>query len=172
MEGEESELEPILKMAFSFIKADLDINKEKWENTCKARSEAGKKGGRPPKAKKAKGFSEKQTKAKKADSVNDSVSDSVSEHDNEHEHESETDNKKQTKKSFGEFQHIKLTETHLEKLKLLYGDKTQEAINILDSYIESTGKKYKNHYAVLGEHNWVYKKMQENKKSTRVGGMF
>ena len=67
--------DPMLKMMFSFVRAQLDRDAEKYEETCKARSEAGKRGGRPKKAngffekaKKANGFSEKQTKAKKADS--------------------------------------------------------------------------------------------------------
>ena len=67
--------DPMLKMLFSIVRAQLDRDAEKYEETCKARSEAGKRGGRPKKAngfsekaKKANGFSEKQTKAKKADS--------------------------------------------------------------------------------------------------------
>jgi hypothetical protein len=77
--GEKIELEPIILMAFSFIKSDLDINKLKYEAICKRRSEAGSKGGRPEKqtkAKKANAFSEKQTKAKKADNDNDNDNDS------------------------------------------------------------------------------------------------
>lgn len=53
----------IVTMAFSFVRAQLDRDAAKYEETCRRRSEAGKQGGRP----KANGFSEKQTKAKKAD---------------------------------------------------------------------------------------------------------
>ena len=53
----------IVTMAFSFVRAQLDRDSAKYEETCRRRSEAGKQGGRP----KANGFSEKQTKAKKAD---------------------------------------------------------------------------------------------------------
>ena len=58
-------------MAFSFIKKQLDRDNAKYEEVCRKRQEAGKLGGRPKakgldeKAKKANGFSEKQTKAKK-----------------------------------------------------------------------------------------------------------
>lgn len=62
----------------------------------------------------------------------------------------------------GEFSNVKLTEDNIAKLKALYGDKFNNAIETLSSYIESSGKKYKNHYAVLGEHNWVYKKVMQN----------
>lgn len=72
-------------MAFSFIKAGIDKDTAKYQMICEARSEAGKKGGRPSrvdsveekqtKAKKANGFSEKQTIAKKADNDNEYDSD-------------------------------------------------------------------------------------------------
>ena len=40
----EPQLDGIVKMAFSFIKKQLDRDKEKWEDTKKRKSEAGKKG--------------------------------------------------------------------------------------------------------------------------------
>ena len=84
--GEECEVEDLmLDIAFEPIKAQLTRDAEKWANTCKARSEAGKKGGRPKKQAKAKqpiGFFEKQNKAKKADNVNDTDNDTVSVIDN------------------------------------------------------------------------------------------
>ena len=64
-----------VNICFEFIKSDIERDLEKWENVKNKRSEAGKKGGGPPKenesekqtkAKKANAFSEKQTKAKKA----------------------------------------------------------------------------------------------------------
>ena len=85
------DMDAVTAMAFSFIKADLDYNEEKYRQTCEARREAGSKGGRPKakepngflenqtKAKKANGFSENQTKAKKPeyeyeyDNDNDSI---------------------------------------------------------------------------------------------------
>lgn len=75
------EMDGITSMAFSFIKANMDKDNEKYERTVKARQEAGKSGGRP----KANSFSEKQTKAKKANGLsekqnnpdNDNVNDNV-----------------------------------------------------------------------------------------------
>lgn len=82
----------VIDIAFEPIKAQLTRDAEKWENTCKARSEAGKKGGRPKKQSKANkpiGFFEKQNKAKKADNDNDNdnvnVNDNVNDNDNENE---------------------------------------------------------------------------------------
>lgn len=42
--GTLSELKPMAKMAFSFIKNEIDYNTKQYEETCKKRSEAGKKG--------------------------------------------------------------------------------------------------------------------------------
>ena len=63
----------VLDIIFENVRDRMDRDAMRYDETCKARSEAGKKGGRPKKAngfsekaKKANGFSEKQTKAKKA----------------------------------------------------------------------------------------------------------
>ena len=42
--GDEVLLSPAADMAFSFMKDRIDRDCEKWEKTCKKRSEAGKKG--------------------------------------------------------------------------------------------------------------------------------
>ena len=83
------ELEGAARMAFSFIACQMDRDAEKYAETCRKRSESGKKGGRPKKAEaeekanKANGFSEKQTEAKKADNEND--------HDNDHDNDTDTE---------------------------------------------------------------------------------
>ena len=87
MENNLPDMDGMTKMAFSFIKSQLEKDHKKYEEVCRKRREAGKAGGRPrsddspekqTKAKKANGFSEKQTKAKKAD--------------NEYEYDNENDN--------------------------------------------------------------------------------
>ena len=85
--GKEPELTGAALMAFSFIRAQIDRDTAKYLETCRKRREAGKRGGRPPKAeggnenhedeekpkettenqaeaKKANGYSENQTEAK------------------------------------------------------------------------------------------------------------
>lgn len=80
------ELEGAALMAFSFIQAQMDRDAEKYAETVKKRSEAGKMGGRPTKAKgdkdkakKANAFSEKQSKTKKGDTVTDTETETVTE---------------------------------------------------------------------------------------------
>jgi len=75
--GETSELDQSLKIAFSFIKTQLDIDREKYKLQCEKNKENGSKGGRPKKSdnesnndnnkddlkeeeKKSNGFEEKQ----------------------------------------------------------------------------------------------------------------
>lgn len=89
--GKEPELQGGALMAFSFITMQMDKDAARYAETCRKRSEAGQKGGRPAKAteteekqeqatktpkkqrkaKKAKGLQGKQTKAKKPDNEND-----------------------------------------------------------------------------------------------------
>ena len=82
-----------------------------------------------------------------------------------------TKTKTETKIKYGEFNNVKLTDTEYTKLKKIYLDRLDDAIEILSSYIASKGDKYKSHYAVLGKHNWVYKKINENKPSDSVSKM-
>ena len=48
-DGIEPKFEGMLKMAFSFIKTNLDIDSEKYKKICERNIENGKKGGRPKK---------------------------------------------------------------------------------------------------------------------------
>lgn len=93
--GEAPKLEGAALMAFSFITSQMDRDAERYAEKCKKRSEAGKQGGRPrkakaseegtdqpnaqtepqEKAKKPNAFLEKQTKAKKADTETDTDTD-------------------------------------------------------------------------------------------------
>jgi predicted phage replisome organizer len=60
--------------------------------------------------------------------------------------------KKPVKHKYGEYQNVLLTDDELEKLKTEYFD-IDERIERLSSYIASTGKKYKSHYATI--RNWA-----------------
>ncbi len=62
----------MIAMAFSFMADSIKRDTEKYEQVCESRRASGKLGGRPKKEpnaldKKANGFLENQTKAKKAD---------------------------------------------------------------------------------------------------------
>ena len=73
------DMDGVTRMAFSFIKKQIDADDEKYQKTIRARQEAGKMGGRP----KANGFSEKQEKAKKANGFFEKQNNPVYVYDND-----------------------------------------------------------------------------------------
>lgn len=80
------DMDGMTAMAYSFIKSQIDRDFEKYEETCRKRSEAGKLGGRP----KAKDIKDIDAKAKKANGFQKKQNNP----DNEYENENENDIKK------------------------------------------------------------------------------
>lgn len=72
--------------------------------------------------------------------------------------------KKPTKHKYGEYNNVLLTDEELEKLKDEYID-WNERIERLSSYVASTGKKYKSHYATI--RNWARKDQAQQKEQTK-----
>ena len=62
--------------------------------------------------------------------------------------------KKSIKHKYGEYNNVLLTDEELEKLKAEYHD-LDDRIERLSSYVASTGKSYKSHYATI--RNWARK---------------
>ena len=56
--------------------------------------------------------------------------------------------KKPSKHKYGEYKNVLLTDEELQKLKTEYSD-YEERIEKLSAYVESTGKRYKSHYATI-----------------------
>ena len=66
------------------------------------------------------------------------------------------------KNSYGEFQNVKMTTAEFEKLVQAEGaDRANALIEELSSYLASSGKRYKSHYATLI--NWGRRKDKESK---------
>lgn len=72
----------------------------------------------------------------------------------------------QSKHKYGEFQHVLLTDKEHTHLLDLYGDSLDEHIKILDEYIETSGKKYKNHSLVIQK--WVHDEWEKRNKNNPV----
>ena len=84
----------------------------------------------------------------------------------------EKTNKKE-KIALGEFKNVLLTKEEVDKLYTVYNesyDDLAKAVDILDEYIENhaTGRKYKNHYAVMRTNNWVYQKVYQYKQTAPI----
>jgi len=169
--GEVDDLPFGADIVFIPIQQTIDENEEKYREVCERRAEAGRQGGRPKKAnaseekqkkqmvfeetKKSKRFSEK---AKKADSDTDSDTDIK-------EKESLRDSKKKApapkKSQYGFFKNVLLTDDEYHKLRENYID-FADRIERLSGYIESTGKKYKSHYATIL--NWARRDEERGEK--------
>lgn len=69
-------------------------------------------------------------------------------------------NKKPSKHKYGEYGNVLLTDDELDKLKNEYSD-WEDRIERLSSYVASTGKSYKSHYATI--RNWARKDKEQTK---------
>lgn len=70
------------------------------------------------------------------------------------------------KHKYGEYQHVLLTDEEHTHLVELYGSSLDEHIKILDEYIETSGKNYKNHSLVLQK--WVHDEWTKRNKNNPV----
>lgn len=71
-----------------------------------------------------------------------------------------------SKHKYGEFQHVLLTDKEHTHLLDLYGNSLDEHIKILDEYIETSGKKYKNHSLVIQK--WVHDEWVKRNKNKPI----
>lgn len=75
-------------------------------------------------------------------------------------------NNKVSKHKYGEYQHVLLTDKEHIHLVELYGSSLDEHIKILDEYIETSGKSYKNHSLVIQK--WVHDEWMKRNKNNPV----
>ena len=75
------------------------------------------------------------------------------------------------KLEYGELGKVRLTESeHLKIVERESEQRTAKAIEVLDGYIGSKGKRYASHYAVLKASGWVFDRVDEiDAKSSDVG---
>lgn len=65
------------------------------------------------------------------------------------------------KHQYGEEKKVMLTDAEYTKLTNLYGTiRLKYAINCLDTYLASKGTKYKSHYSVMRQGNWVWERTE------------
>lgn len=72
------------------------------------------------------------------------------------------------KKSYGEFEHVKLTDDEVRKLSSRFPSLYESYIEKLDLYIEQFGKdKYKSHFATIT--NWIRRDQEKVVKPNSAG---
>ncbi|MBQ7399252.1 MAG: hypothetical protein IJW06_02150 [Clostridia bacterium] len=173
--GEVQKLPPRSSMAFSFIKNALDENRDKYAETCKKRSEAGKKGGIASAQSKSSKLSKcYQMQANQADTETDTKTET--ETDTVTETESKTQNEAKplknsptlTKEARGEFGNVFLSDENYRLLIAEYGKQTaDEAINLLSTRIARDNRyKDENHYATIK--SWVITAVYEQRKKVQA----
>ena len=147
IDGKVTEDNEIL-IAFMFIKNQLDMDNEKYQDIKQKRSEAGKKhkGNQYTKGNKMEQMEQNGTNGSDNDNVNDN----------------DIYKKKNIKKKkYGEFDNVLLTD---EEYKKLEEKDLLSFIERLSTYVASTGTRYKSHYATIL--NWSRKEPKQVKENS------
>lgn len=140
MNGEVPEEKGIEYSLFALMKPQIDANNKRYENGKKG-AEYGKLGGRPKKETPKK----TQDNSTKTPNVNENA----------------TVNVKEKHHIYGEYKHVKLTDAEHQKLLSDYGTAVlDDYIRRLDEYIQTTGKKYKDHNLTIRQ--WIRKEGGKN----------
>lgn len=172
-EGEQTALPAEARMAFRFIRHALDENRGKYEDICKKRREAGKKGGKAsvlskcyqmqPSASDTETKTETETKTDTdtgTETGTETVTGTVQPVGAEKTAESTHSLKKTAR---GEFSNVFLTAVEMSQLIIDYGAETaMEAVDLLSTRIaRDNNSKYKdeNHYATIK--SWVIDAVKE-----------
>jgi len=79
--------------------------------------------------------------------------------------------KKEPKTAYGEYAHVKLTDSEYKRLVSDYGqDKTEKAIKFFDEYIEDKGYKSKSHNMAM--RRWVFNAVDEQERKSKPVNKF
>lgn len=157
----------MVKIAYQHMTRQLKRDMEKWESTCKKRSEAGRRGGLKSQSKiKANQANANFAQANQADTVNetDTVNDNVTDNESVTDNDNEaracsaarthTPDNRSSRLKHGEFGHVLLTANEHKKLVNKFGrNLVNEYIRKIDEWVQLTGKTYLDYY--LAVVNWI-----------------
>ena len=162
------EMETAEKIAFLFIKKNIDIRTQKYNEIVEKRRESGRKGGRPPKEENQKKANESKLKqiktnetkgkAKKPD-IGERISDNGYRITDNGEQISDIGDKQEavsvSRHKYGEYKNVLLSDEELEKLKSEYPSVWEDKLEALSEYMMTHSVKYKSHYATIRA--WIRK---------------
>ena len=152
-------------VAFDFIVANIDRERERYEQKCEKNSQNGKAGAEKRWANNSKRHNDDSENSERHKRYNKN-SENSQEKDKEEDKDKEKDNNKPlcispfTSKKQKYASYVTMTNDEHEKLIATYGEiPTKRMIEILDNYKGSNGKTYKSDYrAIL---NWVVDRYKE-----------
>ncbi len=137
MNGEMPEEKGIEYSLFALMKPQIDANNRRYENGKKG-AEFGKLGGRP----------KKETPKKPQENPIETP--------NYNSNGNLTVKVKEERHLYGEYKHVRLSDTEYQKLLSEYGASVvTDYVRRLDEYIQTTGKKYKDHNLTIRQ--WIRK---------------
>ena len=150
--GETAELKGAERFVWPTAKQNIDRTRVEAERNAAC----GSKGGRPKKPTETDLNRKKPTETdlnrKKADKDKDKDKDNIIPPISPNGDIVPLEGERPRKHKYGEYKNVLLTDDELEKLKAEYADYL-DRIERLSSYIASTGKTYKSHYATI--RNWA-----------------
>ena len=150
--GETAELKGAERFVWPTAKQNIDRTRVEAERNAAC----GSKGGRPKKPTETdlnrKKATETDLNRKKADKDKDKDKDNIIPPISPNGDIVPLEGERSRKHKYGEYKNVLLTDDELEKLKAEYADYL-DRIERLSSYIASTGKAYKSHYATI--RNWA-----------------
>lgn len=150
--GETAELKGAERFVWPTAKQNIDRTRVEAERNAAC----GSKGGRPKKPAETdlnrKKPAETDLNRKKADKDKDKGKDNIIPPISPNGDIVPLEGERPRKHKYGEYKNVLLTDDELEKLKAEYADYL-DRIERLSSYIASTGKTYKSHYATI--RNWA-----------------
>ena len=151
-QGEDPEVGDDIALAFAFMSLQQKLDREKYEEKCRKNRENGKKGGRPPKPKKANGFFENPN-----DNDNDDKNVDENKNDDEEIHDSVF--------SLGTFTNVELTEEEYFLLRSTY-ERTDELIDKVSLWLRDAKHSVPDHYALCVKFatndQWPKRKVSEH----------
>ena len=165
--GEEPEMSPVVKMAFSFIKQQFERDEKSYEAISEKRSEAGSRGGAPKgNSNASKNKQNKQKQAKQAKTTKNKQNkleeeDEVEDKDTLYPSDMSVCDNTRTHEGYGMNKNVFLSADELKILINEYGnEKTDRAIGHLSGYLaEKPEYKSQSHYSTILR--WVMTALDE-----------
>ena len=141
-------------------------NKKNAENNFKTNSETEKNFKKNSETEKS--FKTNSDSDNDNDNVNDNVNENenVNDNDNDRKSDSASQHSRSKKSAYGKWKNVLLTESEYKSLLQEHGKQiAEDSIAKLDNYIETSGKSYRNHYAVICK--WISE--DETERKSKVG---